>query len=159
MGAYSFLDTQASLVGPGGSIQLGSGAGNAEEGLSYEMTEQKNTMYIGADGSGVNSLHAGKSGKIRVHVLKTSPINQQLSLMYNLQAASSALWGINVISIANSALGDNVIANQVAFAKNPNNQYSKDANQIEWEFDAITIDASLGSGIAPAIASFLAGTV
>jgi hypothetical protein len=29
MGAYSFLDVQASIEGPGGSFQLGSCSGNA----------------------------------------------------------------------------------------------------------------------------------
>jgi hypothetical protein len=61
------------------------------------MTEAKNTMTIGADGEVMHSLHAGKSGTITVTLLKTSPVNKKLSLMYNAQSQSSALWGNNVI--------------------------------------------------------------
>ena len=38
---YSFLDVKASLVGPGGSISLGSGSGNAEEGISVEPVARR----------------------------------------------------------------------------------------------------------------------
>jgi hypothetical protein len=54
------------------------------------MTEAKNTMTVGADGEVMHSLHGGKSGTITVTLLKTSPVNKKLSLMYNAQSQSSA---------------------------------------------------------------------
>jgi hypothetical protein len=66
------------------------------------MTEAKNTMTIGADGEVMHSLHAGKSGTITVTLLKTSPVNKKLSLMYNAQSQSSATWGNNVIVMRQS---------------------------------------------------------
>ena len=44
MSTYSFLDVQATIVGPGGAFSLGSGAGVAEEGISIEPTGEIDTM-------------------------------------------------------------------------------------------------------------------
>lgn len=93
MSTYSFLDTQASIVGPGGSFSIGSGDGIAEEGITIEPAGDKNTMQVGADGTGMHNLHADKSGTITVRLLKTSPKNAMLMAMYNLQQTSAALWG------------------------------------------------------------------
>jgi hypothetical protein len=145
MRAYSFLDVQASITGPGGSFNLGNGAGNAEEGITTEMTEDKNTMTTGADGTPMHSLHAGKGGTVTVRLLKTSPVNAQLQAMYDLQSTTSAMWGQNIISINNSASGDNVGCRAVAFKKVPNNTYAKDGGTNEWVFDAGFIDSILGT--------------
>ncbi|MCY0677737.1 DUF3277 family protein, partial [Klebsiella pneumoniae] len=88
-----------------GLVELGYGSANAEEGITVTMTEAKNTMTIGADGEVMHSLHAGKSGTITVTLLKTSPVNKKLSLMYNAQSLSSATWGNNVIVIRNKVSG------------------------------------------------------
>ena len=101
MPAYSFLDVSGTFTGPTGSIELGSGAANSEEGIVVAMTEAKNTMTVGADGEVMHSLHGGKSGTITVTLLKTSPVNKKLSLMYNAQSQSSALWGNNIIVLRN----------------------------------------------------------
>ncbi len=49
---YSFLDNQCAMTGPGISSTLSQG-GNAEEGFDFAFSEDKNTMTIGADGSGI----------------------------------------------------------------------------------------------------------
>ncbi len=95
---YSFIDVSASLTGPTGSIDLGYGSANSEEGITVTMTEAKNTMTVGADGEVMHSLHAGKSGTITVTLLKTSPVNKKLSLMYNAQSQSSAETRCQAIS-------------------------------------------------------------
>ncbi len=59
MGVYSFANVAAAIVGPGGSITLGNGAGPSEEGITISYTEDKNTMTIGADGSGMHSCMRG----------------------------------------------------------------------------------------------------
>lgn len=143
--AYSFLDVQATIVGPGGSFNLGNGSGSAEEGITVEMAEDKNNMTIGADGTPMHSLHAGKGGTVTVRLLKTSPVNAQLQAMYDVQSTSSALWGQNVISINNTASGDNTGCRYVAFKKMPNNTYAKDGGTNEWVFDAGAIDQILGN--------------
>ncbi|CAK8737758.1 hypothetical protein SODG_001487 [Sodalis praecaptivus] len=70
MATYSFMDVSASMTGPTGVIDLGYGSANAEEGIVVAMTEAKNTMTLGADGEGMHSLHAGKSGTITINLLK-----------------------------------------------------------------------------------------
>src|SRR5690348_11425020 len=94
---YSFLNVQASIVGPGGSFNLGDGAGVTEEGITIERQDDKDAMTIGADGIGMHSLRASKAGTVTVRLLKTSPQNAKLMAMYDLQTLSSTLHGQNVI--------------------------------------------------------------
>ncbi|WP_158780599.1 DUF3277 family protein [Pantoea sp. BAV 3049] len=144
MPAYSFMDVSASLSGPTGSIDLGYGSANSEEGIVVAMSEAKNTMTTGADGEVMHSLHAGKSGIITVNLLKTSPTNKKLSLMYNAQSQSSATWGNNVIVVRNKASGDMSTARSVAFQKLPDHANAKVGNTVAWVFDCGKIDQLLG---------------
>lgn len=147
MSAYSFLDVLATLVGPGGSFSLGSGVGAAEEGITVAMDEDKNTTLAGADGQITQSLHAANVGLITVRLLKTSPVNRLLSLLYNSQRMSSAIWGRNQINVSDVARGDLVLGSQMAFVKHPDLTWSKDANTNEWQFRGV-IQITLGDGNA-----------
>ena len=144
MSNYSFLDVSVSLTGPTGSIDLGCGSANSDEGISVTVTEAKNTMTVGADGEVMQSLHAGKSGTATVTLLKTSPVNKKLSLMYNAQSQSSSTWGNNVIVMRNKASGDIVTARSCAFQKQPDWNNPKVAGTVSWVFDCGKIDALLG---------------
>lgn len=143
---YSFLNTYAQISGPNGSIQLGSGAGVAEEGITIEASEDKNTLNIGADGSGQNVLNAANNGVITVRLLKTSPTNAQLQTMFNGQKTGTANWGQNTITVADIVRGDNHTATGVAFRKKPTVTYSKVGPMMEWTFDAVDIESILGTG-------------
>jgi hypothetical protein len=145
MDTYSFLDVVATLVGPGGFVSLGSGAGASEEGISIDPTTEIDSMQIGADGQGMHSLHADKSGKVVVRLLKTSPTNAVLASMYAFQTASGATHGQNTITVVDSSRQDVITCRQVAFAKAPPLAYGKEAGLIEWEFNAVAIDRALGS--------------
>lgn len=144
MATYSFLDVNASIVGPGGSANLGNGAAAAEEGITITPTGEINTMVIGADGKGMHSLSADKSGTAKISLLKTSPQNKVLSQMYALQTASGAAHGQNTIVVTNRQSGDVITLQQVAFKKVPDLAYAKEGVPVDWEFDAIEIDRSLG---------------
>ncbi|MCQ4969178.1 MULTISPECIES: DUF3277 family protein [Atlantibacter] len=144
MSTYSFIDVTASMTGPTGIIDLGYGSANSEEGITVTMAENKNTMTIGADGEVMHSLHAGKAGTITVTLLKTSPTNKKLSLAYNAQSQSSALWGNNVFVIRNSASGDITTARSCAFQKQPDHANAKEGGTVSWVFDAGKIDQLLG---------------
>jgi hypothetical protein len=144
---YSFLDVHAAIVGPGGFINLGASAGIAEEGVSIDPSGEIDTMTIGADGSGMHSLSADRSGKVTVRLLKTSPTNALLMLMYNFQTSAGAQHGQNTITLADMNRGDVVTCKQAAFAKAPNLQYAKIGGLVEWEFNAVEITRALGAGI------------
>lgn len=144
MKTYSFLDTQCSMVGPGGVISLGAGSASSKEGISIEPAQDVNAMTMGSDGQGFHNLHADKSGRIMVRLLKTSPVNGQLSAMFSLQRASSAAWGQNTISLTNNTMGDAVTCQNVAFGRVPTLTYAEDGAFNEWRFDAISIDMGLG---------------
>jgi hypothetical protein len=144
MATYSFLDTNAALVGPGGAINLGSGSGSSEEGITIEPSEDINTMTIGADGAVMHSLHANKSGMLTVRLLKTSPVNAKLALMYAFQTSSSANHGKNTVTLVNSQTGDAITCQVVAFQKAPSLTYAKDGGMNEWTFSAGIIDRVLG---------------
>jgi hypothetical protein len=145
---YSFIDVAATITGPGGSFSLGYGSGNAEEGITVAMQEDKNTMTIGADGQWMHSLHAGNGGTVTLRFLKTSPTNQQLAVMYDLQRVSSALWGQNTIVISDTARGDQISCQGVSFQRWPSVTYAKDGGMQEWSFHAGRIDGILGDGTA-----------
>lgn len=145
MATYSFVDVQASLVGPTGVCSFGYGAAVADEGITIDMAGDKNTMMIGADGEGMHSLHADKSGSVTVRLLKTSPQNAILQAMYDAQTLSSTLHGSNIITITNSSSGDITVCRSCAFKKKPQLNYKKDADLVEWTFDAIKIDTILGT--------------
>lgn len=146
MATYSFLNVNCAFAGPGGVLNLAAGAAAAEEGVTIEAAEDKNVMTIGADGKGQHSLIASDAAKVTVRLLKTSPVNAQLMLMYNLQSASSALWGSNVMTVTDSGRNDLTIVQGVAFNKIPTLTYAKEAGMNEWIFDGIARNTILGSG-------------
>lgn len=145
MPSYSFLNVSATITGPGAvGLNLGAGAANAEEGISIEPVEDKNVMTIGADGKGQHSLVASNARKIVIRLLKTSPVNGLLMVLYNLQQSSSSLWGQNVMSVVDSGRGDATIVQSCAFKKVPTLTYAKEAGFNEWEFDGIDGTSFLG---------------
>jgi hypothetical protein len=145
MATYSFQDVTATLVGPGGAFSLGYGEANAAEGISISRKENRNTMTIGADGEGMHSLSADKSGQVTLRYLKTAPVNAKLMALYDAQQLDSHQWGKNLIEIGHSAAGDLHTARECAFSKVPDMKYGKDSDIVEWVFDAIKIDGILGT--------------
>ena len=143
---YSFTNIAATITGPGGTFSLGSGSGNAEEGITVEMHEDKDTLVIGADGTPMHNLHAGQGGKVTIRLLKTSPVNQQLSEMYAFQRLSSANWGQNTIVVSDTARGDVLTLLSCAFMKFPSIVFGKDGGTNEWVFNAGQVEILLGSG-------------
>lgn len=149
---YSFLDTMASISGPNGAFSFGAGSGNTEGGISIVYTEDINTMTIGADGEGMHSLHAGKSGTITVRLLQTAPVNALLAAMFNLDRASGVSHGRNTITVRDLVQGDIITCQQCAFVKFTDVTYAKDQSERVWTFHSIKIDPILGSGDAVAAA-------
>jgi len=141
---YSFLDTVCAIVGTGGSFSITSGA--AAEGITFTPRSEKNTLIIGADGSGQHSLHADKSVNISVKLLKNSPINALLSAMYNIQQTSSRFWGQNVITLT-SSIGDIITCTGVAFKQQPSVVYAIDGGLNEWMLEGIEMHEILAASI------------
>ncbi|OCZ58461.1 phage structural protein [Acinetobacter seifertii] len=145
MSTYSFMDVHCTLTSDDAVIDVGYGAGVAEEGITFGMAGDKNTMTIGADGEGMHSLHADNSGQVTVRLLKTSPTNAKLMNLYNLQKADTRKWGKNTITMNNSSAGDNATASKCAFKKVPDLANAKDGSMLEWVFDSIKVDLKLGT--------------
>jgi hypothetical protein len=142
---YSFLNVQASIVGPGGSFSIGSNSGAAEEGISTDMISDKDDMKVGAGGDLMHSLIASKAGRITIRLLKTSPVNKQLSDLYNFQSASSLLWGQNIVVVSDTVRGDVIAGNQMAFVRQAPVGYADKGNVNEWVFQG-NVNEQLGSG-------------
>lgn len=143
---YSFLNVNATIAGPGGVLNLAAGAAAAEEGITIEASEDKNVMTIGADGRGQHSLVASDACVLTIRLLKTSPINAGLMIMYDLQSATSALWGQNVLTIVDSGRNDLTVIQSAAFKKKPTITYAKEGGMMEWTFDGIKASTVLGLG-------------
>lgn len=146
MAAYSFLNFQGAISGAGGSFNLGSGSGVAEEGVTTSLIEEKDLATFGADGTLMHTLRASNGGKMAIRLLKTSSINAKLSNMYNLQKGNPAVWGANTITVADVVRGDVATLSQAAFLKLPDVTWDKDGKMIEWEFVGI-LQEQLGSGV------------
>lgn len=146
MGVYSFLNVNATIAGPGGVLNLAAGAAAAEEGITIEASEDKNVMTIGADGNGQHSLVASDACTLTVRLLKTSPVNAALMIMYDLQSASSALWGQNVFTVVDSGRNDYTVVQSCAFKKKPTLTYAKEGGMMEWTWDGIKANSILGKG-------------
>ena len=142
---YSFLNVVATIAGPGGILNLAAGAAVAEEGITIEATEDKNVMTIGADGKGQHSLVASDAASVTVRLLKTSPLNAALMIMFDLQSASSSLWGQNVFTIVDTGRNDVTVLQSAAFKKKPTITYAKEGGMMEWTFDAISANSILGA--------------
>lgn len=144
---YSFLDVNATIIGPGGIVNLANGAGTSAEGITFSHTSDKNTAVTGAAGGVMHCLSSSLTGTIKVRLLKSSPANGQLSVMYNTQRlAGGILWGKNIITIGNSAIGDNIVGTYLAFTKHPDIVYATEGNTNEWLFDG-SITPELGNGL------------
>lgn len=144
---YSFLDVLAGLQGPGLAVNLGQGSGNDEGGITLEPSQDTDIMTIGADGSGMHTLVADQSGKATIRLLKTSPVNRQLSDALAFQRISGANWGQLTFSLVNRNSGDTWTGGQGAFAKQPVVTYAKDPSMNEWTFNFVTLSMGLGSGV------------
>jgi hypothetical protein len=148
MATYSFLrtSTRPSAV-PGGSFQLGSGSGNADEGISFDDADPKNTMTPGADGQVMHSLHASNAGKVVVRLLKTSPVNAQLSQLYANQKKRRARCGGRTSSPSTTwPAATWSRPGRWRSPSTPHAAYAKDGNVMEWEFDVGALDILLGTG-------------
>lgn len=145
MKTYSFLDVNCAMVGPGLMVSLGAGAAVSSEGISFSFTGNINTPTIGADGEGMNSLRADKSGRIVVRLLKSSPTNAILMAAVALQRMNSSMHGQNTITLFDRNKGDSITAQQVAFEKIPDLTFATEAQPVEWTFTAIKMDPILGA--------------
>lgn len=147
MGTYSFINIVAVLSGPGGNFQLGYGSGNAKEGLTFEMLDDKDKMDVGADGSIMHSLRASDAGKATVRLLKTAPTNRALSQLYNFQKSSSIFWGQNLLRVQDVVRGDVIACEDLAFARQAPVTYGEDGETMEWTFFGRIPAMLLGSGV------------
>jgi len=156
MTAYSFLDVQASIIGPGlnatigstpGSSQVGSSAGVAKEGITVEYDDPKSTVITAADGTIMTNLHATQTGKVTIRLIKTSPINAVLSQGYAAQRSSAANWAQNTITVTDVVSGDVAGGTNLAYEKFPSDTWAEDGNILEWVFIGI-VNNNLGPGAA-----------
>lgn len=148
MAVYAFSNTYVQLDGPFVNIALGAGAGDAEGGITVTMTEDKNTMTIGADGEAMHSLHSGTSGTVTVRLLKTSPTNAILADVYDRQTSQDGgRWhGQNTIVIRDMERGDHISCSETAFSRMSEITYAKEGGEITWTFHCAKIHFILGRG-------------
>jgi len=86
--AYSFVNVSATLIAPGFIIQLGSGAAPTEGGITLAYAGDHSNVVVGADGNAITSLFAGKAGAATIRLLKNSPANKMLNLLFAAQKAA-----------------------------------------------------------------------
>lgn len=143
---YSFLDVDATLTAAGASIDLGYGSAVAGTGIEVSLNNDRNAMTIGADGEGMHSLRADKSGTVTVRLLAISDRNELLQKLFNAQSLSSSTWGANVITIRNRGNNEITVCRGCAFKRQPTRSYATEGQEaVEWTFDCIKVDTETGS--------------
>lgn len=145
---YSFLDVYGTIFGPGLYAIFGNGTGQADEGITINAAEDTNRVTYGASGECMHALIGVNGGTVSIACLKTSPLNSQLNTGYISQRQSSAIWGVNTITITNVITFDHITCKQVAFTRQPPNSYGKEPTVITWELTAGHIYTSIGAGVA-----------
>jgi len=143
---YSFLDVQATLVAPSQSFDIAS-AGVSSEGIRLAMVGEKDVMTIGADGDGMHTLIASDASNCEISLLKDAPGNALMNALYNFQKTSSANWGGIQITINNNIMGDTIVLNGGAFAKQADIAYAQEGTMNVWSFKFISRDDTLGNGL------------
>lgn len=138
---------KTSISGPGGWVLLGLSQdeqqGVAEEGISVERVEDRNSQLRGTSGEVINLLSASMAGVIRVRLLKTAPSNGVLMEMFKIQRGDGSRWSKNLISIEDKTRGDKLVAAEAAFMGEPVIVWGKIATVQEWVFLAGSIDETL----------------
>jgi len=140
--AYSFRDCLITFSGPAGTIRLGAGQGPAigvaDEGITIERAEDRNTLLVGINGETLNLVHAGNTGTVRLRLLKTSLANGQLIDVYNDQKTRGSNWGTDMqhITVEDLARKDKIVAGSLAFAGEPAVTFGKVGGVNEWTFHA-----------------------
>ena len=142
--AYSMLDVNASISGPGGSFSL-SEDGLANEGITVESDERVTTQR-GAKGNWMHVLHASKGGRVIIRLMKNGKANALLSKMFDLDNVSAANMGQNTISIRNPTVGDSWTAVGCACTRKPSTSYATEGAMMEWDFNVGELNGVLGSG-------------
>lgn len=142
-GAYSFLDVNATIAGPGGNFLL-SEAGLSEEGIIITQLSERDVMTMGARGDGMHSLRASRAVRVAVSLLKTGNGNAQLNSMFRYQSLSSSRWGSNIITVTNAVTGDSAVASGGAFVKHADLAYRTEGGLNVWEFMCINSEQFLG---------------
>jgi len=144
---YSFINFCVGIEGPALAIpNLASGAGAAKEGVTFTLREDKTTLLMGADGTGMHSLHAGNSATGEIRLLKTSPYNALLSAAFEVQAANSSNWGQNIIYFHAYGSEDTGTAWGCAFTRFPTLTYAEDGGINTWSFTCVGFKAILAAG-------------
>lgn len=150
--AYSFLNALAGYTDTlGNMIDMSTGNGIAEDGITVEYEEDKVTITRGADGDWMYNLHAASGGTVTVRCLKTSRLNYDLSRLYIATSNSSANVGTGTITGGDALRGDSFTAVGCQLRRHSTTTMAKEGGTNEWVFMVGKLSVKLGVG-TPALA-------
>lgn len=137
MPSYSPLDVHATIVGPGGVINLGIGSGLAKDGISYSKAEATNVMEVGLDGSVCHNKSESTAGTITFTFLGISDANLLIQALYNFQEKlpGSVNHGKNTITLHLSSTGKTIIGTECAFQNESSGGFKDQIENTTWTFD------------------------
>ncbi len=145
--AYSFLDCNDTISGPGGSFALK--GGNAPEGITIIADNDMTETVTGADGHIMHSLmEQGHTVTVTVNLLKTSPVNSQLMQLLDSQRQSASTWGANTISLTDKHLNDDYTVAEAAFIRVADNTWGAAAGTTTWTLRGRMTSSTMGVGLA-----------
>jgi hypothetical protein len=135
---YSFESVMAAL-NFAGIIPI-SLSGKGIGSIDVEMSGEKTTHDVAADGAVMISKIPGNNGTISISIQQSSPVHKLLLLWYNyLLTAPASVWAENTITIRDSLNNTTITAIGVSPQKKPGKPYKAQGQQVSWVFMAAEI--------------------
>lgn len=129
---YSFESVVMTISHPdiGQYVASGQGIGS----ITTNMTTDRSTHDVSADGSIMVSKVKGRNGSHAIAIQQTSDLNKWLVKLYNyLETANSSKWaGIHIV-IRSTDMHDMLTSTGVSFQKLPDRPYQAQGQQVTWQ--------------------------
>lgn len=117
-------------------INLAEGAGD-DEFITIEEPEDHFSVTQGADGTVTRSDMASSLLNVNVTLMATSPVNDKLSAIHELDRLTSGGAGVGPFMYANRLGTDTVVAPEAFIMKRPDRNRAKAVGTVTWPFQLV----------------------
>lgn len=116
------------------------GLGEGDDAIMAEWRSDVTTISVGADGNGVASRSADRSGTVKIKLQHDSELHKSLVRIHNARSTAS----VGDFDMTVTATGEGIAANDLFIAKPPSVSIGAKATERVWEF--VTADLRYRAG-------------
>jgi hypothetical protein len=114
--------------------------------MTIEMEEDAFVTTVGADGFTVRSRNNNKTGRVTFRVLNSSPLNDQLSAIYNLDALTGA--GAGVFHFSELGGTSTAVSPSAWIQRAPTMERGREEGETEWVLACENLEVFVGGRVA-----------